>query len=206
MTLKSHLEKLHNYTKQHVSNGLSRIKTIKLGTISSFNPNTYAAKVQWQPFVDENGQISETGEAPIVVPNAGNLEGFLFPPRNGAQCVVGFVDGDMQQPVILGYMYSDEDRPILVTQGQLKIKLNNGGNSVTLFMKDDGTIEISSSQKINITAPEIALTGEGESPDRLVKYTEMKALYDNHVHENGGTGIPVIPMSDTQATTNTTAS
>lgn len=205
MTLKSHLERLENKTKIHAANASSRNKTIKLGTVSSFDPNTYAVKVKWQPFFDSDGQTSETGEAPLMTINASNLEGILCPPNIGDQCVVGFVDGDMQQPVILGFIYSDEDRPVLVTSGEFLVTKVSGSNSATLHLKNDGTIEITASQTINLTAPQVNLMADGGIPESLVKYSEMKALFDAHTHDDSGAGVPTIPMSTAQATINTKA-
>jgi type VI secretion system secreted protein VgrG len=48
---------------------------------------------------------------PVVQPWAGNGYGTQFIPREGMEVLVGFMDDQSERPVILGCLYSDENRP-----------------------------------------------------------------------------------------------
>jgi len=83
------------------------------GTVSSYDPATYAAKVILQP------TGIETGWMPIRSPWIGNGWGFYAPPSVGDQVEVGFEDGDVLVGSIEGSLYSDVDRPLSVQSGEL---------------------------------------------------------------------------------------
>lgn len=87
--------------------------TVRIGIITSYDPDAYAAKATIQP--DE----IETGWLPIQALQAGNGWGVYAPPSEGDQVVLVFVQGDAESGVILGALPSDEDRPPPVPQGEV---------------------------------------------------------------------------------------
>lgn len=116
---------------------------------------------------------------------AGNQRGAYFPFEIGDEVVVGFEDGNIDRPVILGALWSDQDAPpenvdtsssnntrSIVsrakseltfddTQGATRVLLRSAGGMQILF--DDSsstlTIQIDDSTRIELSPAGIRLTG-----------------------------------------------
>lgn len=101
----------------------------KLGTVSSFDPSTYSAKVLLQP------EETPTGWLPIGSVAIGNGWGIFTPPSQGDQVSVEFVEGDIESGVVGLRLYSDTQRPLpaqsgeiwLVSKDGVKVQLLAGG-------------------------------------------------------------------------------
>jgi phage baseplate assembly protein gpV len=111
-----------NLIKKEVSRALSHRTHLRIGTVSGYDPKTNAVKVIYQP------DGSESGWAPHSRHAAGKVVSHVHGPTPGTkenpgdQAVVGFFDGDMENPVILGYMHSDKDPPPEVKSGETMIR------------------------------------------------------------------------------------
>lgn len=116
---------------------------------------------------------------------AGKERGAYFPFEIDDEVVVGFIEGDIDQPVILGALWSDQDPPpadvdttssnntrAIVsreksrlefddTSGQTKVTLRSAGGIELIF--DDGqkslTIRLDASNQIVLNASGITVTG-----------------------------------------------
>lgn len=85
----------------------------RLGEVTSYDQDTYSAKVKLQP------EGIETGFLPIMSQAVANGWGVQFGPRQGDQAVVIFQEGDSENGVVIGFLFSDEDRPQKVPAGEL---------------------------------------------------------------------------------------
>jgi uncharacterized protein involved in type VI secretion and phage assembly len=75
------------------------------------------------------------------VPMAIGAPGEVAPPRPGDLVNVAFIGGDLQQPVITGRFYHDEDRPPLHRDGELLWEQRVGDDTLNHFrFTDDGSI------------------------------------------------------------------
>ncbi|MDE2458552.1 MAG: phage baseplate assembly protein V, partial [Rhodospirillales bacterium] len=87
--------------------------TVRFGLVSSFDPSTFSAKVMVQP---ENVL---SGWLPVMSPWAGNGWGLAAPLPPGTQVIILAQEGDAEQGVIAGAVWSSEDRPMATPDGEL---------------------------------------------------------------------------------------
>lgn len=121
----------------------------KLGTVTAYDPNAYAVKVQFPPDTVESGWL------PIQSPYVGPQWGFFAAPTVGEQALVVFQDGDLDAGIVVGFLYSTVDQPLAVPGGELWMqhkkgaffKLTNDGKAqfndgqgASVVLNGDGTI------------------------------------------------------------------
>lgn len=106
------MARLRSNLAQHARMVAEGLAAARLGLVSSYDPDTYAVKVKIQP------DDVETGWLPIITAGAGNSWGLYSAPMNGDQALVVFQEGDAQIGICLGFLYSDEDRPLSVPAGE----------------------------------------------------------------------------------------
>lgn len=156
--------------------------TLRFGLVSSFDPATYSAKIMIQP---ENVL---SGWLPVLSHWAGNGWGLAAPLPPGTQVVVLAQEGDAEQGVIAGAVWSDVDKPLGTPAGELWLR-HQTGSFVKLL--NDGSIEMQ--------APKIKIDGDltvtGNISDQSGAHGTLAALrnaYDQHVHPapGGETGVP----------------
>jgi uncharacterized protein involved in type VI secretion and phage assembly len=110
----------------------------------------------------------ESGWARVVAPGAGPLTGMEFLPEVNDEVLLGFEQGDLRYPVVLGGIWSKKNKPpiaetaatvkmrtIQTKQGH-KIELSDGDDdgtkSVTITHGDKKTTLLLAQDKISITA------------------------------------------------------
>lgn len=120
----------------------------RIGTVTSWDPKTHSAKVMLMP---EN---IETGWIPVSNHHAGNGYGVLIGLEIGEQVEIGFQEGDISSPRIMGRLHSDEDKPPEVKSGEVLIKHKSGS---ALFIDENGNIHLKSSGNVYVN-------GSGEVP------------------------------------------
>ena len=125
----------------------------RLATVTSFDPNTYSAKVLLQP----EGQ--ETGWLPVTSPWTGNGWGLFCPPTPGDLVHVEFQEGGIEAGLIVGRFFNDIERPLATPSGELWIVHKSGS---LLKFHNDGSVELTAAQ--NLTAvvagnASVAVTG-----------------------------------------------
>jgi uncharacterized protein involved in type VI secretion and phage assembly len=99
----------------------------------------------------------------------------------GTQVLVAFVHGDMRDPIVLGGIYSDKDKPFthldrstdqkaLVTKGGHRIVIDDKANTITVATKagtsitldgDGKNVTISADAKLTLQAKNIELKAKG---------------------------------------------
>jgi phage baseplate assembly protein gpV len=205
MTLMSDINLLKNSHKQDTGTLTNQGKSLKFGTVTAYDPNVYAVQVTFEPY--DQSQIPETQWVPIVTGHAGLNRGIFTPPKVGDEAVVAFGDGAFQNGAVIGYMFNNEDRPVLVTSGNFLIQIGDGTDLSTISIGENGELTISSSQTVTITAPSVTIGADGGSSDFLAKFTQLKTEFDAHTHPtpSGESSPPTQPLSNDVATTATQA-
>lgn len=138
-------------------------------------------------FPGEPGQ-SLTDWAPVAAPMAGNGRGFFFAPELEDEVIVGFMGGESDQPIILGYTWNGEDAPptshprerIIKTKNHVIRLIDatpgaNGAGSVSIedannnkIILSNGKITLKAEALIEFDAPMIRLKGPGR--DRVFNF------------------------------------
>lgn len=131
---------------QTAGQGLARTR---VGTVTSYDPNTYSAKVLLQP------EGVEIGWLPITSAWSGNGWGLFSPPTSGDTVQLEFQEASMDAGLIVGRFYSDQARPLPAPSGELwavhksgaQFKLLNSGAAVfsdghgaSITLNGDGSI------------------------------------------------------------------
>lgn len=191
--------KLFNVMRMQAGIAMNNIANMRVGTVSSYDPNTYSVKVLMQP------EGTESEWLPILTPMAGNGWGIYTPPQIGDCAIIGFQEGDQESGFAIGFFYNDVDRPKAVNSGEVYI-INKSGTFISL--KGNGDLEINCSTrnitatcqnfningKLNVTGD---ISGAAEVRDEKSTMNAMRDIYNGHSHsdpQGGNTGNPNNPM------------
>lgn len=204
------MEKLLNVMKMQADMG-RRGSSLRIGLVSSYDPNNYSAKVLFQP------EGIESGWLPISAEWIGNGWGLFMPPSISDMVLVEFLESDFEAGIITKRLYNDSDRPLAVNSGEMWavhksgsfIKMTNDGKATvqdkagsSVVLNGDGTGQATFSGALTIKAAAIKLQNGGTALLNL-----LNSLFSTwalgHVHTVGGvTSSPptVAPPSNTQTT------
>ncbi len=83
--------------------------------------------------------------ARVVMPDAGNNRGMYFRPEVKDEVIVGFLNDDPNNPVVLGSLYSSDNRqpPLLKTDSNIETGIVTGENSKLVFNDSKKSLSIS---------------------------------------------------------------
>lgn len=170
----------------------------KVGLVTSYDPNTYSARVSLQP----EGIL--TGWMPIASLWVGNGWGMFSPPSINEMVSVYFIDEDAEAGIISGRHYNDVDRPLAVPSGEFWLvhvkgsyfKLTNDGkitfsdgNGATIYLDGSGDIFSQAAQWTH-TGP-VQITGDLIVDQTITGNTDVigggKSL-KSHVHSGVASG------------------
>lgn len=158
-----------------------------VGLVSSYDPQTHAAKVTHQP----DGSVS--GLAPHVRPAAGGTN-FCSGPGNNDQAVVMYLNGDRESPVILGYLHSDVDQPPNTPAGASNWTFKNG----SIGHDANGNVAITSTGNFTVTIGGVtfAVSSSGIAVTGGTLTHNGKNIGSTHEHSGvttgaSNTGVPV---------------
>jgi|JI102314A2RNA_FD_contig_61_175113_length_8404_multi_2_in_0_out_0_8 uncharacterized protein involved in type VI secretion and phage assembly len=134
-----------------------------LGNITAFDPTGYQVQVILQEATNDAPAL-QTGWIPLATPWAGNGWGMFCPASPGDLILVFFQDGSLQNPIAGMRLFFDGALPLNVPAGEMwlvhktgsALKLTNDGG---ITIQGTADINIASDTKINLTAPEINITG-----------------------------------------------
>ncbi|MCW8307737.1 phage baseplate assembly protein V [Acidiphilium sp. PA] len=157
----------------------------RFGIVASFDASAYAARVMLQP---ENAL---SGWLPVLSSWIGAGWGMAAPLSPGDQVMVLGQEGDAEQAVVIGRVWSDTEPPPGAPVGEFWLVHQTGS---FIKLKNDGTIALQAStvsiQGDLMVSGEISdLAGAHGSLDRL------RQAYDGHVHadpQGGQTGAPSV--------------
>lgn len=138
---------LQNHMSQRALGVLSQVDQVRMGTIQSYDPNTYSCKVLLQP------EEVLTGWIPLLSPWVGNGWGMFAPPAPGAAVAIMPSEGGFDGAVLLPASFNDVDRPLPVPQGEFWLVHESGAS---FKLTNLGSLEITDNQGAIIT-----LSGDG---------------------------------------------
>ncbi len=177
----------------------------KVGTITSYNQNLYAAKVMLQP------EQIETTWLPILSCWVGNQWGLFTPPSANDVVIVHFFDGFFESGAISLCNFNNVNKPLAVNSGEFwlvhqsgsYLKFTNDGNiAVNANENLNITINNSNNGAVNITGPvnitgALGVSGAITSGANITDYKDsmedMRTLYNEHVHGASPTPTPQMP-------------
>lgn len=162
------MDRLLNAIKLHAGSMDMASAQLRIGVVRSYDPTNAAAKVQIQP----EGVL--TGWLPVGQLSAG-LASIVAPPSPGEQVVCAAQEGDAEQWIIVGRLFSTEAMPPVspftgapVQSGEVAVF---GQAGACLHMQADGTWGLAGDLHVtgNITATGnvTAASGGGSSVDLL---------------------------------------
>lgn len=141
----------------------------RIGIVSSVDPKTYTARVQVQP----EGLL--TGWLPIAALWAGNGWGVTAAPMPGDQVVVIWQEGDAEQGIILGRIWSSAVAPPAAPAGELWLVHASGA---FIKLQGDGTI----SSCAGTWSHQGNLVVSGDVSDSGGKLSALRRYYNQHTH------------------------
>jgi phage baseplate assembly protein gpV len=115
--------------------------TTRHGIVTSYDPGSYAVKVELQP----DGTL--TGWIPLKSPWVGNGWGLFCPPSIGDLVEVDFQEADGGVGSAGWRFYNDQDRPLPCPAGEFWL-VHESGTSVKLT--NDGTLALDTGQGASI--------------------------------------------------------
>lgn len=131
--------------------------------VSSYDPDTYLAKVVFMP----DGQ--ESGWLPIETGHIGNGFGIaigLTPgdgKTTGDQVIVRYQEGDIESGKIVQRVHSDKEKPPRVESGEM-VQWHEKGSKI--FFRKDGSLTIEDGKGATIV-----LDGKGNLSDKMKNHT-----------------------------------
>ncbi len=207
------MNQISNAARREAARVMAQLALTRVGIISSYDPETYSAKVFIQP---EN---TESGWLPISTPWSGNGWGVFAPPTAGDIVEVQFQEGDKEAGIIGLRHYGNVLRPLPVPSGEFWLVHKSGS-----FLKflNDGSVELNAQGDLNATvggqanltvagkvvasAQEFDLTGNVKvTGDMLVTgdisdlngtqgtVGYIRQIYDIHTHDDPQGGVSNVP-------------
>jgi len=156
----------------------------RFGLVSSFDPNAYAARVLMQP---ENVL---SGWLPVLSLWVGSGWGLCAPLVPGAQVMVIAQEGDAEQGVVIGAVWSAVDLPPATPAGEFWL-LHQSGSFLKLH--NDGSIALQ--------APVVNVAGNlvvsGDISDHAGAHgtvNNLRNVYDSHTHSVPQGGLTTQPL------------
>ena len=134
---------LTNIMRREAMRAQSQTATVRLATVTSYDPDNYAAKVLIQP------EGYETGFLPIGSTWSGNGWGDFYGPTAGDVVEVQFQEGGKQAGFIALRHFGDQFRPLPVPSGE-RWTVHKSGS--LLKFHNDGSVEISAHTNLTISA------------------------------------------------------
>jgi phage gp45-like len=167
------IERLSNAIKSHAASLDQTTGQIKFGTVTSVNSKNATARVLIQP----DGVLS--GWLPILSQWVGSGWGMMCPPNPGDQVLLVPQEGDVEQGVIVGRSFSNQQMPPVVPAGELWLVHQSGS-----FLKlcNDGTIQMSGDLHV-----------QGDVYDQHGALSGLRGHYNSHTHslaQNETTSTP----------------
>lgn len=148
------IQKFINNIKMHASMATNAYTYPSVGQVTAYDPDNYLVQVQLQVATSDSPALA-TGWIPLASPWVGNGWGMFAPPSIGDIIEVHYQEGSLVNAFACLKFYGDPVRPLSVPSGEFWLVHKTGS-----FVKftNDGNVSISSSTKIDITAPIVNIT------------------------------------------------
>ena len=141
----------------------------RVAVITSVDPTTFTARVTIQP----EGVLS--GWLPIASPWVGNGWGLMAAPVPGDQVVVVWQDGDAEQGLIIGRLWSNASLAPNAPAGEFWVVHSTGS---FLKLHNDGSIESNAATWKHTGS----LVVSGDVSDAHGTLAALRGHYNEHVH------------------------
>lgn len=125
------MDQLMNAMKAQALLAMGGRAVVRMGTVSSYDPSTYSAKVRIQP------EDYETGWLPVGSLWVGNGWGLFCPPSVGDMVEVQHQEDNPECGLVCQRFFNDVDRPLAVPAGEFWL-VHAGGQHIKFL--NDGTI------------------------------------------------------------------
>jgi phage baseplate assembly protein V len=164
---------LSNIIKSHASSLDHSAGQVKFGTVTSVNAANGTARVTIQP------EAVLSGWLPILSQWVGNGWGMVALPAPGDQVLLVPQEGDGEQGIIVGKVFSVKQVPPAAPVGEFWLVHQSGS-----FLKlcNDGTIRINGDLHV-----------AGDVFDRLGAVSSLRTHYNSHTHKTGNNQITSLP-------------
>ncbi len=177
------MEYLYNQIKAGAAGLDGHVGGARFGLVSSFDPSAYSVRVLIQP---ENVL---TGWLPVLSPWVGAGWGLAAPLVPGSQVLVLAQEGNAEQGVVLGAIWSAVDAPLQAPAGELWLQHKSGS---FLKLHEDGTISMQA-PLVNIAGNLVVSGDVSDQGGARGTMAVLRQAYDEHVHvvpQGGSTGLP----------------
>jgi uncharacterized protein involved in type VI secretion and phage assembly len=131
---------------------LPAVTGLQLGIVDTFSDDPakeFRMKVVLPGIERENGPIW----ARLAFPDAGKNRGFFFQPEPGDEVVVGFLNNDPRQAIVLGALYGSKNAPKDFTPTQNNVEkgiVTKKGTTIKFVDKDKASVFIETPKKNTI--------------------------------------------------------
>jgi len=142
------MDDLLNIVRREVYRALATVQQGRSGEVTSYDPDKHAVKVRLEP----EGVLTDW--IPIEVQHTGDGFGIMSAPYIGDQVQIGFQEGDLDTPRIVGRIHSDKQKPPRLKSGEMLMKHKSGS---TVFFDESGNVHIKSQGNVYIN-------GSGSTP------------------------------------------
>jgi uncharacterized protein involved in type VI secretion and phage assembly len=146
----------------------------RIAVVTSVDPATFTARVTVQP------EAVLSGWLPVASPWVGNGWGLACAPMPGDQVVVIWQDGDAEQGVIVGRLWSNAAPPPNAPAGELWLQHSTGS---FLKLRHDGSIESNAASWTHTGDLHVS----GNVFDQHGSMAQLRGHYNEHVHPPGTT-------------------
>ena len=165
--------RLSNVIKAHAARLDQSTGQVKFATVTSVNAQNSTARVLIQP----EGVLS--GWLPVLSQWVGNGWGLTCPPTPGDQVLLVPQEGDAEQGIIIGRVYSNKQMPPVAPGGEFWLVHQSGS-----FLKicNDGTIRVNGDLHV-----------AGDVYDREGPLSRLRTHYDMHTHTIGNNQTTSLP-------------
>lgn len=113
---------------------------IVLGVVSNIDDPDSQGRVKIK--MELWGTQVESDWCPVVVPLAGNEGGTWFPPQVNDEVAIAFRLGDLQYPIVMGYLWNGNDKPPEQGKKAKQTILKTVGGHQLIFDNDDQSAKI----------------------------------------------------------------
>ena len=165
--------KLSNIIRSHAASLDQTAGQVKFGTVTSVNPNNATARVLIQP----EGVLS--GWLPVISQWVGNGWGLACPPSPGDQVLLVPQEGDVEQGIIIGRVFSINQMSPAAPPGEFWLVHQSGS---FFKLSNDGTIRINGDLHVS-----------GDVYDRKGSLSDLRTSYNSHTHTVGSNEITSLP-------------
>jgi len=163
------MERILNALKAHMDVLVQSRAQPRFGTVTSVDPASGTARVAFQP----EGAMS--GWIPVLYPWVGAGWGMVCPPAPGDQVLVLPQEGFADHGVIVGGVFSNQQRPPAAPSGELWLVHSSGSY---LKLLNNGTIQVGGDLYVN-----------GDVYDSQGSLSRLRGHYDCHVHTDSRGGL-----------------